>query len=304
MPDYTLVLEKILNTPLLAHPGKAATVAGVVLREAGQNVVVDLEDPAPMQTGPLQEKRMRTRYEAYGQRPFLFDPSTGIAVIEVCGSLAHRQFHIGRSSGITGYDGLAAQLSAALEDREVRSIVFDIHSAGGEVSGAFQLGDAIYMARQVKPILAIADEMAFSAGYVIAAACDEVWLAHETAQVGSVGVVMVHFSFEENLALQGIKPTIIQAGARKADGNPFEDLPDAVAERLQGKIDAVYDIFVERVALWRDMGAAAVRNTQADTFMGEAALAAGLADGIAPPDDILEDLAARTRATRPELRVI
>lgn len=304
MHNYPLILERLLNTPLLAHPGKAEIVAGVVLRRAGIDVTVETADPAPMRAGPLQEKRMRGRYEQYGAKPFLFDPSTGIAGIEVTGSLAHRQWHIGESSGVTGYDGIGAALDAALDDREVKGIVFDIHSAGGEVHGAFQLGDRIFAARQVKPVVAISDEMAYSAGYIIASACEQVWLASETAGVGSVGVVMVHFSFEDMLAMQGIKPTIIQAGARKVDGNPFQDLPKDVAERFRAEIGAVYDIFTGRVSRWRGMSQAAVRATEADIFMGEEAVDVGFADGILSPDDVIDELAAVTRASLPAMRAI
>jgi len=303
MRSYPLILERLLNTPLLAHPGKAATVAGVVLRHAGLKLDIDLPDPSPM-AGPVQERRMREGFSRYGEKPFLYDPSTGLAVIEVTGSLMHRQRYVGESSGVMGYDGIGAQLQAAVEDRDVGGILFDLHSAGGEVHGAFQLGDRIFAARDVKPVVAISDEMAFSAGYIIAAACEQVWLASETAGVGSVGVVMVHFSFEDALAMEGVKPTIIQAGARKADGNPFQDLPPAVAERFQAEIDAVYDIFAGRIALWRGMSEKAVRATEADIFMGQAAVDVGFAEGVLPPDEVIEQLAAETRASQPLMRAI
>lgn len=305
MHKYPLVLERILNTPLLAHPDKVATVAGVLLRHAGADITIDVIDPAPVsKLGPLQERRMRQGFEKYGEKPYLFDPATGVAAIEVTGSLMHRQRYVGESSGVMGYDGIGAQLAAALDDRDVTAVVFDLHSAGGEVHGAFQLGDRIFAARQVKPVVAISDEMAFSAGYIIAAACEQVWLASETAGVGSVGVVMVHFSFEDALAMEGIKPTIIQAGARKADGNPFENLPKDVAARFQAEIDSVYGIFTGRVARWRGMDEKAVRATEADIFMGQAAVDVGFAEGVLPPEDVIQQLAAETRASLPRMRAI
>ncbi len=153
-------------------------------------------------------------------------------------------------------------------------------------------------------MVAIADEMAFSAGYIIAAAAEEVWLASETAQVGSVGVVCIHFSFEGMLEQEGIVPTIIHAGAHKADGNPYEDLPPEVRERFQEKIDAVHGIFVGRVARWRRMSPEAVAATEADIFMGDEAVAVGFADGVLSPADVFENLVAETRTTMPAMRVI
>jgi len=294
MHSFEHVLAHVLNEPLLAHPAKAEIVAGVVLRRAGVEIHVESTAIASS-LGPLQERSMRERSMRWGEgKPFLFQD--GIAGIEIVGSLAHRQWHIGKSSGVMGYDGIGAQLDAALEDGEVQAILLDIHSAGGEVPGAFNLADRIRAANAVKPVVAIADEMAFSAAYLLGAAAGELWLASETAQVGSVGVVAVHFSFAENLAEAGIKPTIIQAGARKAEGNPFQDLPESARSNLQKGVNAVYEIFVDRVAGFRATSAKAVRDTEAGIFMGQEAVTMGLADGIAEPLAILGAMIARARA--------
>ena len=232
--------------------------------------------------------------------PFLLDPESGIAVIEVAGSLAHRQGYIGAASGVMGYDGIAAAFEAAVAQPEVRAILLDLHSPGGEVAGAFQLADRIAAARGSKPLIALADELAASAAYLIAAACDEIALASEVAQVGSVGVVTVHVSYEEMLRNEGIRPTVITAGARKADGNPYQDLPEDVRDRIQAGVDGVMDQFVGRIATWRGLSGRAVRDTQAAMFMGRAAVEAGLADGIADPLTLFDALAAEIR---PALRV-
>jgi len=298
MPDYPHLIDRVINTPLLAHPAKAETVAAVLLRRAGVNVRVNTVQTNALEMGPLQQRRL---VEGAG-RPFLFDPNTGLAVVEVLGSLAHRQGYIGASSGVMGYDGIQAQYEAALASPEVRGILLDIHSPGGEVAGAFTLADRIAATRGLKPVIAIADDYAFSAAYLLAAAADQVWLAGATSQVGSVGVVMVHFSFEEMIEAEGVKVTIIQAGARKTDGNPYQDLPDAVRERFQGAIDRIYGEFVARVAAWRGMSEAAVRGTEADIFMGRDAIKVGLATGMADPVELLAALEEEVSA--PRLRAV
>jgi len=313
MRDLSLVATRVLNAPLLAHPGKAEVVAAVVLARHGVEVNVEaaaFANAPPPAMGPLQDRDLVRRREEeraiFGlpeSPPYLFDEATGIAAIEAIGSLAHRQGKIGAYSGVTGYDWMGAQLSAALEADDVRALVLDLHTPGGEVDGAFQLADRIAAARGVKPMVALVDEMAFSAGYLLAAACDEIWLASDVSQVGSVGVVWVHFSFEEFLAGAGIKPTIVQAGARKGDGNPFQDLPDEVRDLVQAKVDAVYDQFVTRVAAWRGMDEAAVRATEAGIYMGREAIEVGFADGIADPADVFAALAAEVNPA-PALRAV
>lgn len=301
---YERVLGELLNTPLLAHPAKAQTVAGVVLQRAGVQVNVAvgaIDRPRPdgslgAALGPLQEGRLRWEYanssrQKYGPKPFLF--GAGIAVIEVTGSLAHRQWHIGESSGVMGYDGIGAQLDAALADPDVKAIIIDAHSPGGQAHGCFQLADRIAAARGAKPLIGYADEMMFSAAYALGSACEEVWLASDIAECGSVGACMVHWSYERWLRNEGVKPTIFQSGARKTEGHPFADLDRETAERLQAAIDDTGRKFVRRVAQWRGLSEAAVAGLEAATFTGEEAVAVGLADGIAAPREIFLALAEK-----------
>lgn len=299
MTNYPLILDRLLNTPLFMHPDKLQTVAAVVLRRAGVEVNVATQttivnQPKPT-AGPAQERVLQRRYGGPEGRPYLL--ADGVAVIEVEGSLAHRQGYIGTSSGVMGYDGIAAQFAAAMEDPEVRGILFDLHSPGGEVSGCFALADRIFQARSVKKIVALVDEMAFSAAYAIAAACDEVILASETAAVGSVGAALIHFSFQGELEQKGCKPTLFKSGERKLDLNPFEDLPAAVVERTQERVEGTGGIFVERVAQWRGLAVAAVDGTDADWFQGQDALKVGFADAIGAPLDVFDALVADTRAS-------
>ena len=115
----------------------------------------------------------------------------GIAVIEIAGTLVHRGAWIGQSSGMTSYEGIAAQLQAALADPGVRGIALDIDSFGGEVAGAFDLADRIRAARAQKPVHAFIAEHALSAGYVLASQADHIILPR-TGAVGSIGVVALH----------------------------------------------------------------------------------------------------------------
>lgn len=290
MPGFPMIADRLFGEPLLMHPTKAQVVGSVIARRMGVevNVSASAEFVQAPKMGPLQERRMVDHADGM---PFLFDPSSGIAVIPITGSLAHRQGHIGKSSGVTGYDGISAQFQSALDQPMVRGIVLDMHTPGGEVHGAFQLADRIAAARGRKPVIAISDEMAYSAGYLIASAAEEVWLASSTAGVGSIGAVVVHMSFEKALDAEGITTTVITFGERKADGNPFKDLDAAAADRIQGRIDYIGREFVSRVARWRGISEKAVTDTQAGTFVGQEGVRLRLANGIADPIDVFRAFA-------------
>lgn len=301
MTSYPHVMARLLDTPLMIEPSKAEAIASVLLGRQGVEINVAADVHYAPAAGPLQERRM-VQWEG-GSVPLMFDAESGIAVIEVMGSLAHRQGYIGASSGVMGYDGIGAQLGEAMRRPDVRAIILDIDSPGGEVSGAFQLADRIHAAARVKPIVAIADELAASAAYLLASACTSVVLASNVSIVGSVGVITMHVSYEAMLSDAGVKPTLIFSGARKADGNPYQDLPEDVRDRIQASVDNVAAQFVSRVAAWRGMSEAAVRGTEAGIFMGADAVKIGFADEVGDPVEAFQAVGDEIR-NRPALRAV
>ena len=134
-----------------------------------------------------------------------------------------------------------------MADEDVSQIILNIDSPGGEVAGAFDLADLIYQARGTKPILAIANESALSAAYLIASAADKVYLTR-TASVGSVGVMALHVDQSKAEEKIGLKYTAIYAGARKNDFSPHCPLSDEAFAAATEKVNATYDLFVKTVA--------------------------------------------------------
>lgn len=110
-----------------------------------------------------------------------------VAVISIHGTLVRRTVGLEAESGLTSYAALAAQLDAALASPEVVAILLDIDSPGGESSGVFDLADRIRTASQVKPVWAVANDMAFSAAYALASAASKVFVSR-TGGVGSIGL--------------------------------------------------------------------------------------------------------------------
>lgn len=212
-----------------------------------------------------------------------------IAMIRVYGSLYPR--------GWRSYELIQAQFEAALKNDRVKGIVFDIDSPGGAVHGCMDLADFIYNNRSVKPTLAIANETACSGAFALGSACEELVVAR-TADVGSVGVVAVHWDYAGALEKWGEKPTLIYAGSHKVDGNPFGPLPDSVRELYQAQIDEVYGIFVDTVARNRKMTADAVRQTEALVYRGEHAVEAGFADRVTTARDALQEFSKKLQSRR------
>ena len=216
-------------------------------------------------------------------------PSGKVAVIPIHGTLVRRTSGIEAESGLTSYTGIAAQLDAALASPEIAAILLDIDSPGGESGGVFDLVDRIRAASEVKPVWAVANDMAFSAAYALASAATRVFVAR-TGGVGSIGVIAMHVDQSVKDAQDGVRYTAVFAGERKNDLNPHEPISNEAHAVLKAEVDRIYDLFVETVARHRGLDADAVRATEAGLFFGPDAVATGLADAVGSLDDALTQL--------------
>ena len=305
MMHHAQIAQRAFNTPLMVDPAKAlAFLSGLGPRITGQEITFQgLEVEAADQTAASLPARaslfgndLAQHHQRNGTQPFV--AVDGIAVIEISGTLVHRGAWIGRSSGLTSYEGIAAQLQAALVDPGVRGIALDIDSFGGEVAGAFDLADRIRAARAQKPVHAFVAEHALSAGYVLASQADRIILPR-TGAVGSIGVVALHTDMSGALDQKGIAVTLIHAGAHKVDANPYQPLPEAVHDQMQRELEVVRFLFAETVAAGRGdrLTHAAALATEAAVFRGAEAIAAGLADEMADPVTAFRAFAAAPRGT-------
>jgi signal peptide peptidase SppA len=216
------------------------------------------------------------------RKPFVY--KDGVAFIPVYGILLHRFGWA--SSYATGYDFIRSQFQLALNDPDVKGIVLDVNSYGGQVNGNFELADEIYAARSVKPVLAVVDASAYSGGYSLASSAERM-VVTPSAGVGSIGVVMMHVSFEKMLTEAGVEVTFIYAGKHKIDGNPYKDLSKDAGARFQASVDRSYQKFVALVARNRAMEASKVAGTEALCYDADEALTVGLIDAIQTPQDAL-----------------
>jgi capsid assembly protease len=277
--DYPRIASRLFNRPLLISRAKLDVVLSVLIPRLTSG------------TAPPPPAELIVSEPTYREFEVL---EGGVAIIPVCGSLVHSaKGGPDPESGLTSYPMVRRWLDQALDDAQVAAIVLDVDSPGGEASGVFDLAAYIRAARSRKPIVAVADEMAFSAAYAIVSAAERVF-APRLAGVGSVGVIAVHVDQSRHDAAQGLKYTAVYAGERKNDFTPHEPLSREALEILQGEINAVYDVFVAEVSAGRGLDEDRVRATEAGLFFGEEAVDAGFTDEVATVDDAIE--AARSMA--------
>jgi signal peptide peptidase SppA len=284
MTNYPHLAQKLFNVPLAITPQKAEIVMAALADRFGlarlfhaDGRVVALDD----WDDDIGEPAQARAYEVV----------EGVAIIPVTGTLVQKLGTLRPYSGMTGYDGLRANLSMALTDDAVRAVVLDIDSPGGEVAGCFDLADSIYKARGSKPIWSILTESAYSAAYALASACDRI-VVPRTGGTGSVGVICMHVDMSKALGAAGVNVTLIHYGDRKADGADSKPLSDEALSRYQSDVDAMGELFVKTVARNRGLSVKVVRATQATTFLGAAGVEIGFADAVQAPDEAFRSLLA------------
>lgn len=280
--------DRVLNRPLLIHPDKAAIVAQALAGRIGLGDATVIEGLSP-DASRFYGRRVRPD-GAVGLNPV----SNGVAIITIAGSLVNRGAWVGASSGLVSYEGLSAQVAEAATDPEVRAVILDIDSGGGEAGGITSLGASIAALAAKKRTVAVVNDTACSAAYWIASQASEI-VVSETSAVGSIGVVVLHVDRSGEMAEMGWAPTLIHAGAHKVDGHPFGPLPDSVRADVQSSINDLYGTFCASVARGRGrrLSEEQARATEARVIYGKAAIAAGLADRVGTFEAVLAELQTR-----------
>ncbi|WP_137898341.1 S49 family peptidase [Sphingomonas sp. 2SG] len=217
-------------------------------------------------------------------------------IIPVTGTLAPRGLY-----GSTYYDTLADRVREAAADSKVGAIILAVRSPGGYVWGCAEAGDAIYEAREAKPIVAVADPYCFSAAYWLATQCSAFYCT-TSGEVGSVGVRSGHSDvsgFEQKI---GMVTTLIASSPDKIAGHPYAPLTDEDRAEIQASVDESNVAFANAIARGRGMKASEVAGAHGSgkTFSAPKALANGAIDGIAT----LRDVVAKYNTSRSRLALM
>lgn len=284
------IASRIFNTPLLIEPNKLQAI----LHAIGDRLDISVEAPVDTRMMSPQPAAFHPGLTDEDLENGRFDRGRyvlrgGVAVLEISGTLVHKGAWLGSYSGMVSYDGISRQLDMIASDEEVRGLMLNMHTYGGEVAGCFDLVDQIYQIRGSMPIIAMVSDAACSGGYALASAADEV-IVTQAGVAGSIGVVLTHFDMSKRAEQQGIAVTHIYAGKEKVLGTPFKSLSAADRKKLQTEVDGLYELFLAKVARNRDASADMFRETEAGVFTASDTVDAGLADRVGSPREVLAQM--------------
>jgi len=213
----------------------------------------------------------------------------GIAIIDIAGVLTPSgYFDWWDWCWVGGYSQIATAIRLARADTRVLGIMLRIDSPGGYVDGCFDLADEISADNAKaggKPVW-VSARMACSAAYALASAADRI-TAFAEADVGSIGVLVMHVDFSGYYAEHGIKVEAIQSAPRKTDAADWKPLSDDARAHLQAVVDQIARRFSGVVTGGRGISSDDIAAMQARWFLAQhddpamSGLALGLVDEVA-----------------------
>ena len=256
---------------LIDHVGEVKAAEKAILAKAGDGArLVTLDD-----------------YAAQARHP----PASGstgstIAVISVEGDIMTGQSGSGsgpfRGGSTIRSDDVEKAFQAAIDDADVKAIVFRISSPGGSDTASEQILSAVRAAKAAgKPVVVSMGTYAASGGYWIASQASRI-VAEPTTLTGSIGVFGGKFAVGEALGKFGVDMRGLKVGGDWADAFSTA-APMTATQRAAFStwMDGIYDGFVARVAEGRRLPVARVREiAKGRVWTGAQAQTLGLVDQI------------------------
>lgn len=213
------------------------------------------------------------------------ESSTGyIAVIHFHGPLM-------KSDGECGKMGLQSQhalFNKLVQNPDVKAIIMDFDTPGGEASYLPVFAPAIAEAKSIKPILSYYNNLCCSAGYYLASSATEFYASNKVDTVGSIGAYQTLADYSGYFEDLGIKLKEIYAPQSTNKNKVFKDALESEAGETALKerfLRPLVAEFISHVSANR-------ANIDQEVFTGEIylsdeAISKGLIDGIKSFDEVI-----------------
>lgn len=225
------------------------------------------------------------------------EPQTDVTLVRIDGAIKQ---HAGSAepsgSWIDGHDAIYERLAAAFE---IGDAVLCIDSPGGACAGG---PENIRRAQEMKAkhgrrCTVHTEALCASGGLWWALAIGDAFYVSRDGRAGSIGARNTIGSIVGALIKDGIDLEIIEDPDGKACGDPTRPIDDEARARAQAEVTAAADMFRAAVcesAIGKRHGLTpdALKAMRGKIYQGEAAVAAGLADGVATLEDVLTEALA------------
>lgn len=269
MKDYGKIIGKITSTPWMITPEALKMMLEIFDSHLSGTLVSFQED----------DSEPKSRISRHGS----------VGVLSLGGPIFPKANLMTEMSGATSLEQFRSDFRSMMSDESIDSILLDIDSPGGLSDMVDEMATEIHEATKVKPVYAVGNTAMNSAAYYLGSQATKVY-STPSGQLGSIGTYMVHVDESELKEKVGVKETVIKAGRFKAA--TIEPLTADSHQYIQDHVNATNDLFVNAVARGRRTDPDNVRKNfgEGGVVPPSKALAAGMIDGIATYDEVINKL--------------
>lgn len=196
-------------------------------------------------------------------------------------------------------DRVIFALRAAFESKYAKGVILRINSPGGSPVQAGYINDEVKRLKErykekhsgkEMPVYAVAVDLCASGGYYVAVAADAIYV-DKASLVGSIGVRMDGFGFQQAMDELGIERRLLTAGANKGILDPFSPLAPSQRDFVQSVLAQLHAQFIAEVKEGRGDKLKGGDELFSGLFWsGQEAVERGLADGLGNSTQIAREL--------------
>jgi protease-4 len=143
-------------------------------------------------------------------------------------------------------DYIVTALREAFDDKKTKGVILRMNTPGGSPVQSAYINDEIYRLKILHPkvkVYAVIADICASGGYYIAAAADEIY-ADKGSMVGSIGVLMNSFGFENAMKKIGVTRRLYTAGEHKGYLDPFSEPKETDIAHAKTMLANIHQQFV------------------------------------------------------------
>jgi protease-4 len=183
---------------------------------------------------------------------------------------------------------LVKSLDRARENRDIRAVVLDIASPGGDAVASETLYLAVRRLAEHKPVVAWIRSTGASGSYFAACGATRI-LAFPAAIVGSIGVISVRPVLTGLLRRVGAHVLVTKTGQFKDLGAPWREATEEDRAKERELVDGMFRHFTDAVRTARRLDDEALqRVTTGEVWLADRALELGLVDALADEEEALK----------------
>ncbi|MEO1619294.1 MAG: S49 family peptidase [Planctomycetota bacterium] len=262
----------------MAMPAAAPLLEVAIYDEQGQRLMPQVE--VDQETG---EQRV-SEVETEGR-----EPKSLIAVVPLSGVMTRHGYR-GWWSSRPGTVDIGRALMKLNRDPAIHTIILQVSSPGGSVTGTPELSQCIYEIREEgeTEILSVVDDLMASAATYAATAAKRVY-SIPSAYSGSVGTLISYTSYDRMLKENGIDVEYLRTPEKKNRFTGVEPMTEDMRDTLRDRIESSQAWFIRDMARNRNVSEAHVNKQfgQGEVMRADEAVDARLIDEIASLDDVV-----------------